>query len=57
VPSATGIHQVDRDLGIVDAARGAGVLTLHPHRGDALLPVPGLVDHQHRLGVTQVLTT
>ena len=30
VPSATGIHQQDRDLGIVDAARGAGVLTLHP---------------------------
>jgi len=55
VPSLAGVHQVDRDLGIFDAAGGTGVLTLHPHRGGALLQVPGLVDHQHRLGVTQVL--
>jgi hypothetical protein len=55
VPSLAGVHQQDRDLGVLHAARGAGVLALHPHRGGALLQVPGLVHHQHRLRVTQVL--
>lgn len=30
VPVPAGIGQVDRDLGVVDLAAGAGVLTLHP---------------------------
>ena len=36
VPSIAGIDQVDRDLGVLDAAGGAGVLALHPDRGAAL---------------------
>jgi hypothetical protein len=54
-PAIGGVEEVDGDLGILDAARGAGVLALHPHRLDALLEIPGLVDDQHRLGVAQVL--
>jgi hypothetical protein len=30
VPSAGGVDQVDRDLGVVDPPGGAGVLALHP---------------------------
>jgi len=55
VPDIAGVDQVDRDLGVLDATRGAGVLALHPHRLDALLEIPSLVDHQHRLGIAQVL--
>jgi hypothetical protein len=55
VPGITGIDQVDRDLGVLDPAGSAGVLTLHPDRLAALLEVAGLVDHQHRLGIAQVL--
>jgi len=55
VPSIAGIHQVDGDLGVLDPAGGAGVLALHPNGGGALLEIPGLVDHQHRLGIAQVL--
>jgi hypothetical protein len=55
VPSIAGIGQVDGDLGVVDLAGGAGVLASHPHRVGALLAVAGLVDHQHRARVTQVL--
>ena len=50
VPSVGGIGQVDGDLGVVDLAGGAGVLALHPDRAGALLEIPSLVDHQHRLG-------
>jgi hypothetical protein len=39
-----GIGQVDRDLRVLDPARGAGVLALHPDRASALLQVAGLVD-------------
>jgi hypothetical protein len=55
MPGIAGVDQQDRDLGILDAAGGAGVLALHPHRGGALLQVPGLVHHQHRPGVTQMV--
>jgi hypothetical protein len=55
VPSIAGIHQVDGDLGVLDAASGAGVLALDADRGGALLEVAGLVDDQHRLRVAQVL--
>jgi hypothetical protein len=55
VPSVAGVHQVDRDLGVLDASGGAGVLALHLSRLQALLEVAGLVDHQHRLRIAQVL--
>jgi hypothetical protein len=55
VASAAGIHQVDRDLGVLDAPGGAGVLALDPNRRRPLLEVPGLVHHQDRLGVAEVL--
>jgi hypothetical protein len=55
VPGIGGIHQIDRDLGVLDAASGAGVLALDPDRGGALLEVAGLVNDQHRPGVAQVL--
>jgi hypothetical protein len=55
VPSIGGVQEVDGDLGVLDAAGGAGVLALHPNRLQALLEVAGLVDDQHRLGIAQVL--
>jgi hypothetical protein len=55
VPSLAGVDQQDRDLGILDAARGAGVLALHPGRAGAVLEVARLVDDQHGLRVAEVL--
>jgi hypothetical protein len=55
VPNLAGIHQVDRDLGVLDPACGAGVLALHPHRLGALLQVAGLVHDQHRLRIAERL--
>jgi hypothetical protein len=55
VPGRGGVGQVDGDLGVVDLAGGAAVLATHPHRVGALLEIPGLVDHQHRGRVSQVL--
>jgi hypothetical protein len=54
VPGWGHIRQVDRDLGVLGAPGRPGVLALHAGRGDALLHIPGLVDHQHRARVTQV---
>ena len=56
MPRIGRIDQVDGDLGVLDAAGGAGVLALDPDGGGALLEVAGLVHHQHRLGVAQVLS-
>ena len=39
----------------VPAAGGAGVLALDPHRLGALLQIAGLIHHQHRPRVAQVL--
>jgi len=50
-----GIAQEHPDLAVLDPARGAGVLPGHPRRSAALLQKPGLVDHQHRLRIAQVL--
>jgi hypothetical protein len=50
-----GVDQVDRDLGVLHPAGGAGVLALHPHRPGALLEVARLVDDQHRGVLAQVL--
>jgi hypothetical protein len=55
VPTPACVNQVYSDLGVLDSARGAGVLALDGNRAGALLHVPGLVDHQHRLVVVQVL--
>jgi hypothetical protein len=55
MPAAAGVHQGDGDLGVLDPPGGAGVLALHPNRCRPLLEVAGLVHHQHRLRVAQVL--
>jgi hypothetical protein len=55
MPGIGGEDQVDRDLGVVDAAGGAGVLALDPNGCRALLEVPRLVDDQHRTRVAHVL--
>jgi hypothetical protein len=55
MPGSAGIGQEDRDLGVLHPTGGAGVLALHPHRAGAFLEIPGLVDDQHRLRVTEML--
>lgn len=55
VPAPPCVDQVDGDLDVLDSARSAGVLALDTDRCGALLHVPGLIDHQHRLMVVQVL--
>jgi hypothetical protein len=54
-PLAAGVGQEHAQLAVVDLAGGARVLALHSHRGRALLEEPGLVHHQHRARVAQVL--
>ena len=44
VPTWGGIGQINRALGVLDAARGARVLALDSHAVVALLHVAGLVD-------------
>ena len=55
MPGIGGVHQVDGDLGVLDPPGGAGVLALAPNGSGALLEIPGLVHHQHRLGIAQML--
>jgi hypothetical protein len=55
MPCPAGVHQVDRDLGVLDPPSGAGVLALDPNGRRPLLEIAGLVHHQHRLGVAEVL--
>ena len=55
MPSIGGIDEIDGDLGVLNAAGGAGVLALHPCCSGALLQIAGLVNHQHRGGVAEVL--
>ena len=45
----------DADLAVGDLARRAGVLPRHAARRLALLEKAGLIDHQHRISVGQVL--
>jgi hypothetical protein len=54
VPAGAGVGQVDRDLGVLDPSGGAGVLALHPDRPVALLQVACLVEHQHRIRITEL---
>jgi hypothetical protein len=59
VPARGSIAKVDRDLGVLDPARGAGVLPLHPRRGGALLDVPRLINLcgcRHRLIYADTVT-
>lgn len=44
----------DRYLGVLDSPGGAGVLALNADSMDALLHIPGLVDHQHDLLVVEM---
>jgi hypothetical protein len=55
LPVPAGLGQVDRDLGVVDLAAGAGVLAGHPDAVRALLAIARLVDHQDRLRVAKVV--
>ena len=54
-PGRGGVGQEHPDLAVLDPPGGAGVLPGHPDRLGALLQEPGLVDHQHRIVVAEVL--
>lgn len=54
VTARGGVGEVDGDLAVLDASGGAGVLTLDPDCGGALLEIAGLIDDQHRLVVLQM---
>jgi len=51
--AARSVGEEDRDLGVLDPSRGAGVLPLHPDRLLALLQIAGLVHHQHRARISE----
>jgi hypothetical protein len=55
MPGRGRVGDKHRDLSVLDPARRAGVLTLHPHTVTALLDITGLIDHQDRLVATQIL--
>ncbi|KOV27861.1 hypothetical protein ADK60_19345 [Streptomyces sp. XY431] len=55
MPGRTRVDEVDGDLGVLDPARGSGVLTLDPDARGAFLQVPGLVDDQYGVLVAEVL--
>jgi hypothetical protein len=50
-----GVGQEHRDLAVLLLAGRAGVLALHPGRAVTLLDEAGLIHHQHRVRVAQVL--
>jgi hypothetical protein len=52
---AGGVGQEHRDLGVLDAPGGAGVVALHTDTVRSLLEVTGVVEDQHRPGVTQLV--
>lgn len=55
MPMPACIGQVHRQLGVLDLARGAGVLSLHPDRLDTLLDVTGLIEEHNRILVPEVV--
>ena len=55
VPARGRVSEVDGDLCVLDPPGGAGVLPLYAGRGGALLDVSGLIGHQYRAWVAQVL--
>src|SRR5215217_2376794 len=54
-PPGAGVGQEHPQLAVVDLAGRARVRALHPDRGGPLLEEPGLVHHQHRPWLAQVL--
>ncbi len=50
---AAGVGEEDADLGVLDPARGAGVLPGDARRPDALLEGPGLVEDQDAVRVAE----
>ena len=50
-----GIGEKHPDLAVLDAACGAGVLALHARRLVALLEKAGLIQHQHGVGIAEML--
>jgi len=48
-----GVGQIHRDLGVLDAPGGTGVLALNPDGGHALLHVAGFINHENCAGVTE----
>jgi hypothetical protein len=55
VPLRAGVGEEHADLAVLDPARGAGILPLHADRMRALLHEAGLIQHQHRPRIAQVL--
>ena len=55
MPGAAGVRQPHGDLGVLDPPGGAGVVPLPPDRGGALLQITGLVHHQDRVRVGELL--
>jgi hypothetical protein len=55
MPAGAGVGQEHPDLAVLDPPGRARVLALHPGGLAALLEEPGLIHHQHRLRVAQVL--
>ena len=53
VPTPGGVGEVHRDLGVLDAPGGAGVLALHPHGRHTLLHVPSFINHEYGTRVTK----
>src|SRR3981189_1570155 len=52
---ARNVGREDADLAVRDLARGASVLSRHSARRLALLEKAGLVDHEHRIVIRQML--
>lgn len=55
VSAGGGVYEVDGDPGVLDAAGRAGAPALNANGRGALLQAAGLVDHEHGVGVVQVL--
>ncbi len=53
VPAWGGIAQIHRDLGVLDAPGGAGVLALHPDRMRPLFHVAGFIEDQDGVEVAE----
>jgi hypothetical protein len=48
-----GVGHVHRDLTVLDPAGGAGVLALHTNSFGSLLHIACLIDHQHRIRISE----
>jgi hypothetical protein len=50
-----GIRQEDAQLAVLDTPSRAAILPLHPHRLGAFFDKAGFIDHQHSLGIPELL--